>query len=388
MTPRTQRAEMFYEIPPTVRLMSFKNVPYNVIIDEVDEVDSLDYRYELIRIQSFKNWPVPYMKPEKLAAAGFYYTGELDIVKCFECGTETYKWQEGDEPLVDHKRQSPTCRFLRNIVCNNISASEIADNVSPIVSPLLEGRDVCGPYKHDLLPDYYNPTNSSSTYPKYLEYKRYEVRFRSFEHWPTSFKQNPKQLSLAGFYYTGRGDQVLCFHCGVGVKDWEPNDDPWEQHAIWYPNCNYLLEVKGPKYVEEITGRTISSKDTASCVAKVEQSVDKRGEAKHIKFAEEDHLPGPSSQSSRYSDDSAVESMSSNNSSINGSNENLSDTKTESCSKPISDTRMCKICFDAEVSQLFLPCSHLVTCVNCAKCIKTCPMCREFVTGQMKVFFS
>lgn len=256
MTPRTQGAKMFYEIPPTVRLMSFKDVPYDVIIDEVD---SRDYRCESIRLESFENWPVPYMKPDKLAAAGFYYTGELDIVKCFECGTETYKWQEGDEPMVDHKRQSPTCKFLRNISCNNISASEVAD--IPIASPLSEGRDVCGPYKHDLPSNYYNPTNSSSTNPKYLDYKCYEIRLRSFEHWPTSFKQNPKQLSLAGFYYTGRGDQVLCFHCGVGVKDWEPNDDPWEQHAIWYSNCNYLLEVKGSRYVEKITGRTISPRN-------------------------------------------------------------------------------------------------------------------------------
>lgn len=261
MSPRTQRSNTLYESPPaTLRLMSFKNVPYDIIIDEVDGVD---YRYEAARLESYKNWPVAYMKPERLAAAGFYFTGELDIVKCFACGTETYKWMEGDDPMMDHERQSPACKFIRNISCGNVPVDVVPD--ISIVSPISESRDVCGPYEYDLPPDYYDsyPTNSSSTCAKYPEYKFYEVRLRTFEYWPTCFKQNPQELSRAGFYYTGRGDQVLCYSCGVGVKDWEPDDDPWEQHAIWYPNCNHLHEVKGSKYVQEITGQSISPRDVS-----------------------------------------------------------------------------------------------------------------------------
>lgn len=117
----------------------------------------------------------------------------------------------------------------------------------------------------------------------------------------------------------------------------------------------------------------------------MEQSVyNAESKMKHIRLAEENCLPGPSSQGN---DDVAVGSVPSNNSLIKDLEKNLSDTQLVS-SEPISDTRMCKICFDAEISQLFLPCSHLVTCTDCAKCIKICPMCRELVTGQMKVFFS
>ncbi|EFN86679.1 death-associated inhibitor of apoptosis 1 [Harpegnathos saltator] len=391
MTPRTQRNNALYEsTPATLQLMSFKNVPYDIPYDIIDEVDGADYRYEIARLESFKNWPVPYMKPERLAAAGFYFTGELDIVKCFECGTETYKWMEGDDPMVDHARQSPMCKFVRNTSCDNVPIDVVPDIST--VPPITEGRDVCGPYEYDFSSDYYSRclTNSSSSiYAKYPQYKFYDIRLRTFDHWPASFKQHPDRLSLAGFYYTGKGDQVLCFHCGVGVKNWEPSDEPWEQHAIWFPNCNYLLKVKGWKYVEEITGQSILPKDlqTESYIAKMEGSVGTELGTKRAKLDEEDRFPGPSSQSSQGTDDSGLESMSGDNSSVEGSNENLSDAEA-GCSKSISDTTLCKICYDAEVSQLFLPCGHLVVCVACSKCIDICPVCRAHVTQQMKVYFS
>lgn len=33
----------------------------------------------------------------------------------------------------------------------------------------------------------------------------------------------------------GTGDRVLCFCCGGGVKSWQPEEDPWEEHAKHYP---------------------------------------------------------------------------------------------------------------------------------------------------------
>lgn len=28
---------------------------------------------------------------------------------------------------------------------------------------------------------------------------------------------------------------VLCFRCGGGLKGWQPEEDPWEEHAKHYP---------------------------------------------------------------------------------------------------------------------------------------------------------
>lgn len=35
--------------------------------------------------------------------------------------------------------------------------------------------------------------------------------------------------------FLGEGDRVKCFHCGGGLSDWKPSEDPWEEHARWFP---------------------------------------------------------------------------------------------------------------------------------------------------------
>lgn len=34
---------------------------------------------------------------------------------------------------------------------------------------------------------------------------------------------------------SGNGDHVVCFHCGGGLQEWKENEDPWDQHAKWFP---------------------------------------------------------------------------------------------------------------------------------------------------------
>lgn len=33
----------------------------------------------------------------------------------------------------------------------------------------------------------------------------------------------------------GTEDMVLCFYCDGGLKGWQPEEDPWEEHAKHYP---------------------------------------------------------------------------------------------------------------------------------------------------------
>ena len=53
-------------------------------------------------------------------------------------------------------------------------------------------------------------------------------------------------------YVTGKGDQTVCFHCGGGLKDWEENDDPWVEHALWFPKCLHVVLIKGQKFIDEM----------------------------------------------------------------------------------------------------------------------------------------
>lgn len=80
--------------------------------DETDEADNVDYHLEAARLASYRDWPLSFMEPAKLAAAGFYFTGKDDKVKCFECQVEIFHWTRGDNPMSDHQRCSGRCRYI------------------------------------------------------------------------------------------------------------------------------------------------------------------------------------------------------------------------------------------------------------------------------------
>ena len=54
--------------------------------------------------------------------------------------------------------------------------------------------------------------------------------------------------------------------------------------------------------------------------------------------------------------------------------------------KDMEEARACKICMDHYVCIAFVPCGHLVTCMECAPECPNCPMCRKPIQNQIKTF--
>ena len=74
--------------------------------------------------------------------------------------------------------------------------------------------------------------------------------------WPAHrIRATPQQIVDAGMYYLGERDRVKCWYCNGGLQNWERDDNPWEEHAKWFPLCEYVLQQKGPIYVHEIVAR-------------------------------------------------------------------------------------------------------------------------------------
>ncbi|VDI62402.1 Hypothetical predicted protein [Mytilus galloprovincialis] len=76
--------------------------------------------------------------------------------------------------------------------------------------------------------------------PKYPKYATKLSRLDSFKHWPTYLTQSPEEMVTAGFFFTGNEDHCRCFFCGGGLRNWEPGDQPWTEHAHWYQNCAFV----------------------------------------------------------------------------------------------------------------------------------------------------
>lgn len=309
-----------------------------------------DLNIEANRLKTFDNWHVTFIDKHQLALLGFYYYGPSDMVKCYFCGVEIGMWEEGDDALTDHMRWSPNCNLIRRSTTNNVPINEALLNqtLPPAPTPDVYGATVsegsiddAHMYQHQLYDQggidavlRWNapPPRSRPEHPEFaLESKRLE----SYEDWPKTLKQKPQQLSDAGFYYTGKGDKVCCFSCNGGLKDWEENDDPWEQHAMWYGKCEYLKLMKGADYIskmaqqrEEICQR--SSKGAASI-----EKLDKTDEEQEKK-----------------------------------------------------DSKLCKICYIDEYNTIFLPCGHVIACAKCASSVLKCPACRQPFDNVMRVYLS
>ncbi|XP_006897007.1 PREDICTED: baculoviral IAP repeat-containing protein 7 [Elephantulus edwardii] len=167
-----------------------------------------------------------------------------------------------------------------------------------------------------------------------------ELRLASFHDWPVSSSICPMQLAEAGFFHTGPQDKVRCFFCSGGLQRWEPGDDPWTEHAKWFPRCEFLLQSKGRDFVQSIQ---------ASCLLESWDPLEEPGEAA---------IDVPERA-----------------------------TSTEEQLQRLQQERTCKVCLDRTVGVVFAPCGHLV-CTECAPNLRVCPICRAPISSCIRTFLS
>merc|ERR550534_2538454 len=63
-------------------------------------------------------------------------------------------------------------------------------------------------------------------------------------------------------------------------------------------------------------------------------------------------------------------------------------SKLEKEIQNVKESRLCKICLDREVSQVFLPCGHSICCNKCVIGLQICPICRENIRKSQILYFS
>ncbi|XP_033305671.1 E3 ubiquitin-protein ligase XIAP-like [Bombus bifarius] len=332
------------------------------------EENNDDYRFEASRRWSFRSWPKISVDPVSLAAAGFYYTGEIDIVRCFECQVMIHDWSDGDIPMQIHETCSPECRFIRNEHCDNVPIGVDPDKVlqterrnSNITCRYgLQYHESFDFNDHQFLhlkhPTAYELSRlglQNVRKAKSLEYVTYESRLNSFETWPTYTKPSSEELADAGFYYTGVYDFTICFHCGSMKAGWR-NEDPWEEHAILSPNCCYLLTVRGWEYVNKVIGFKI--------------------------------YETPAEAPIEIADGNPERSNSENDSNEMTLQEKIASLEEEN--QALKDARSCKVCMEQESTIIFLPCGHLATCQYCSLAFKKCIICGNNIKAIRRIFWT
>jgi len=89
----------------------------------------------------------------------------------------------------------------------------------------------------------------SSDEPKYPKMAAQSDRFETFECWGLEKDQKPAFLAKAGFFSVNNLDCVTCFHCGGGLENWTNANDPFIEHAKYFPHCKFIREEKGENFI-------------------------------------------------------------------------------------------------------------------------------------------
>ncbi|XP_014400436.1 PREDICTED: E3 ubiquitin-protein ligase XIAP isoform X2 [Myotis brandtii] len=308
---------------------------------------------EFNRLKTFANFPSSSpVSASTLARAGFLYTGEGDTVQCFSCHAAVDRWQYGDSAVGRHR-------------------------------------------------NFPNSTNS----PRNPAMADYEARIITFGTW--MYSVNKEQLARAGFYALGEGDKVKCFQCGGGLTNWKPSEDPWEEHAKWYPGCKYLLEEKGQEYInnihlthslEESVGRT--SEKTPSLTKRIDDNIFQSPmihEAIRMGFSFRDikkkmeekiQTSGSNYKSLEVLVADLVSAQKDSTEDESSQTSLQKEISAEEQLRLLQEEKLCKICMDRNIAVAFIPCGHLVTCKQCAEAVDKCPMCYTVITFKQKIFMS
>ncbi|XP_053961917.1 death-associated inhibitor of apoptosis 2 [Anastrepha ludens] len=416
-----------------------------------ETVDESEYLVEWNRLATFKNWPNPNISPQSLAKAGFYYLNRSDQVKCAWCKGIIAKWEEQDDAFEEHKRFFPDCPRVQ---------------LGPLIEMASNGM-------RDLGIQQISP-------PKKPKFSSLDSRLRTYTDWPIPDIQKPEALAQAGLYYQNVDDQVRCFHCNMGLRSWQREDDPWFEHAKWFPQCQFVRLVKGANYIQHVQDLTRQSGhqpqsemtideamntgpvlqaleigidggsirnatqrqllavgrpyDTVEDLIKavfgdpedtepnssrqcaegvntslehevsrliniMDETLSRNDGQQNQQYAAEINAPSCSAASTNVlpeksaGDTTKMAESENKNVNINANEQTIEPSLSRTLSleeenRKLKDARLCKVCLDEEVGVVFLPCGHLVTCVQCAPGVGQCPMCRADIKGFVRTYLS
>jgi hypothetical protein len=153
-------------------------------------------------------------------------------------------------------------------------------------------------------------------------------RIDSFKNWPKkNILPSIFDLSSAGFLFLGKEDHVKCVYCNGSVGNWKSCDNPWIEHARWYPKCVFLLMSKGQDFIDEV----------------------------QLKMNDKSE------------------------------NEILNIQESFQTEKKSFKKNSCKICMKEKANIAFLPCGHLICCPSCSLSSNFCKICYKKITDFVRI---
>ncbi|UJR09177.1 hypothetical protein I4U23_013425 [Adineta vaga] len=210
---------------------------------------------------------------------------------------------------------------------------------------------------------------SQMLHPEYPSYSNIEKRIQSFASdwiYPSGSRLSNQLMAEAGFFNMG-GGSVCCYYCGNKLQSFEPRDCPFEEHATFYPLCDFIQKVRGLDYINRIIlecGRIPQGR--------LKYEMDGKQKIKRIVF----DRSGATKRKSERPPVNRINSYSSRSSS-----RNITQSETTN--------NACLICTVNTATHEYNPCQHFPICGECfarldPEHLRRCMHCLQPATIRMR----
>ncbi|XP_060592564.1 baculoviral IAP repeat-containing protein 7-like [Ruditapes philippinarum] len=347
------------------------------------------------RIRSYARWTHRKPDPNQLSEAGFFFTDQSDLVRCFQCGIGLKDFSEDDNPLNEHVRHSSRCPFLLEYL-GQTQLSSVLYQLQAQDPELNRQRQF----------EEIRRTSPESNYTaRHPEYRNIEVRLKTFDKWPSNRMQTPRQLAEAGLYYTGYEDHVRCFACDGGLRRWDPEDEPWTEHCRWFPACPFARAEKGDDFIALVQASSnYGNEENGEDLSSTMQQMTLRDPVYNAALNE--HKDTCLEMGYQLADfNEAVQEIRDRGTvlphieEILDTIEVIKDKKRQALKErkkqnetPIEENQrlkrlvICMLCGTNNVNALFLPCTHHRLCMTCAEPLTSCPVCERNIRQKIRTY--
>ena len=160
----------------------------------------------------------------------------------------------------------------------------------------------------------------------------------------------------------------------IGLKEWEPTDTPWTEHAKWSPRCAFVQLVKGKNFIK--------------AARRAQPIPDEFKEEDSESSSEEEEEVAPVQPEPNKPEKEPVAATNPKPPSALPVRSESDPTELLRENTRLREERLCRICYDREANIVFVPCGHLATCGNCASAFRDCPVCRAPIQQAVKTFMA
>ncbi|XP_077965706.1 uncharacterized protein LOC120334396 [Styela clava] len=370
-------------------------------------------RNEVARQDTFdRRWPVgrTAATPAEISQAGFFFLGERDRVKCWYCNGGLQNWEYDDMPWIEHAKWFPTCQFLlqvkgqhfvyRHLTMNpHLARPIIAKQDGATVDPTggnAGGAGGSGQGNVDIPPS--GPVDRQPEPTPEIIDPQVEMRKRK-ERVKTTMEKSDlvKSILLMGF-----DEKIVAalLEDKIESGNVENPDDIYDSMSSLLDDVmKKEQEIKEEESQMQAAVQIPAVMNVGGATSMAFQSYNSAYSSMSTSMSSLGPSPGSGKYQVSLIDDNeepmdedmygSVEAGSSTTEVTPAKQLLNAEENSESLQQQlekIEEERMCKICFSNPADMVFIPCSHMICCMECTQAIRQCPICRKKIEKAIKTY--